>query len=69
MIKRIVVYWWYGDQRTVLLTCRDCHLGGVMVSVLAIRPKVGGFKPGRGDGFLRVITIRSTPSFRGEVTL
>jgi hypothetical protein len=29
--------------------------------VIAI--KVRGFKPGRGDGFLREIKIRSTPSF------
>jgi hypothetical protein len=28
---------------------------GVMVSVLAIGPIVGGLKPGRGDGFLRAI--------------
>jgi hypothetical protein len=28
------------------------HLGGVVVSVLASRPKGCGFKPGRGDGFL-----------------
>jgi hypothetical protein len=28
---------------------------GVMVSVLAIRPKVRGFKPGQGDGSLRAI--------------
>jgi hypothetical protein len=32
-----------------------------MVSVLAIGPKVGGFKPGRGDEFLKAIKIRSTP--------
>jgi hypothetical protein len=38
-----------------------------MVIVLAIRPKVRGFKLGRGDGFLRAIQIRSTPSFGGEV--
>jgi hypothetical protein len=38
-------------------------LGGVMVSVLVIGPKVCGFKPGGGDGFLREIKIRSTPSF------
>jgi hypothetical protein len=42
-------------------------LGGVMVSVFAIGPKVRGFKPGRGDGLLRAIKIRSTPSFGGEV--
>jgi hypothetical protein len=34
-----------------------------VVSVLAIRPKGRGFIPGRGDGFLRAIKIRSTPSF------
>jgi hypothetical protein len=27
------------------------HLSGVMVCMLAIGPKVRGFKPGRGDGF------------------
>jgi hypothetical protein len=29
-------------------------------SVLATGPKGRGFKPGRGDGYLRVIKIRST---------
>jgi hypothetical protein len=38
-----------------------------MVSVLATGPKVRGFKPGRGDLFLRAMKIRSTPSFGGEV--
>jgi hypothetical protein len=38
-----------------------------MVSVLVIRPKVRGFKPSRGDRFLRAITIRSIPSFLWEV--
>jgi hypothetical protein len=38
-----------------------------MVSVLALDPKVNGFKPGRGDGFLTATKIRSTPSFGGEV--
>jgi hypothetical protein len=41
------------------------RLGGITVSVLAIGPKVCRFRPGRGDGFLRVIKIRTTPSFRG----
>jgi hypothetical protein len=44
-------------------------LGGVMVTVLAIGPKVCRFKPGQGDGFLRLIKIRSTPSFGGDVKL
>jgi hypothetical protein len=38
-----------------------------MVSVLAIGPKGRGLKPDRGDGFLRAIKIRSTPSFGWEV--
>jgi hypothetical protein len=38
-----------------------------VVSVLATGPKGCGFKPGRGDGFLRAIKIRSTPSFGSEV--
>jgi hypothetical protein len=42
----------------------SCRLGGVVVSVLATGPKGCGFKPGQGDGFLMVITIRSTPSSR-----
>jgi hypothetical protein len=44
-----------------------CHLGGVVVSVLAAGPKGYRFKPGQGDGFLRAIKIRSTPSFGSEV--
>jgi hypothetical protein len=45
----------------------DGRLGGVVVSVLATRPKGRGFIPGRVDEFLRVIKIRSTPSFGWEV--
>jgi hypothetical protein len=37
--------------------------GGVVVSVFATGHKSRGFKPGRGDGFLRAIKIRSTLSF------
>jgi hypothetical protein len=36
--------------------------GGVMIIVLTIlpfRPKVRGFKPGRGDGFFRAIKSAS----------
>jgi hypothetical protein len=40
------------------------RLGGVVVSVLATGPKVCGFEPGQGDGFLRAIKIRSTLSSR-----
>jgi hypothetical protein len=38
-----------------------------VVSVLTTGPKSRRFKPGRGDGFLRAIKIRSTPSFGWEV--
>jgi hypothetical protein len=38
-----------------------------VVSVLATGPKGRGSKPGRGDGFLRAIKIRSTPYFVWEV--
>jgi hypothetical protein len=54
----------------------DCHgwksiirsrLGGVVLSELATGPKDRGYEPGQGDGFLRAIKIRSTPSFGWEV--
>jgi hypothetical protein len=40
------------------------RISGVVVSVLAIGPRVCGFESGQGDGFLRAIKIRSTSSFR-----
>jgi hypothetical protein len=40
-----------------------------VVSVLAAGPKGDGFKPSRGDGFLRAIKIPVTPSFGWEVKL
>jgi hypothetical protein len=40
------------------------RLDGVVVSVFATGPKDSGFEPGQGDGFLRAIKIRSTPSSR-----
>jgi hypothetical protein len=43
------------------------HLGGMIVRVLAIGPKLRGFKCCRGDGFLRALKIRSTPSFGREL--
>jgi hypothetical protein len=44
-----------------------CLLCGVVVSVLATGPIGRGFKPDRGDGFLRKIKICSTPCFGSEV--
>jgi hypothetical protein len=43
------------------------RLGGVMVSVLATRPKGRGIEPGQGNGLLMAIQIRSTLSFGWEV--
>jgi hypothetical protein len=40
------------------------RLGGVVVSVLATGPRGCEFEPCKGDGFLRAIKIRSTPSSR-----
>jgi hypothetical protein len=58
---------WQKICRRLLLIQYMSHLSGVMVRVLATGLKVLGFKPGRGDGFLRAIKIGSTPSFRGKV--
>jgi hypothetical protein len=38
-----------------------------VVSVLATGPRGCEFEPGQGDGFLRAIEVRSTPSFVREV--
>jgi hypothetical protein len=43
------------------------RLGDVVVSALTTGPKVRGFEPGQGSGFLKAINIRSTPSFGWEV--
>jgi hypothetical protein len=43
------------------------RFSGVIFSVVSVRPKVHGFKPGRGGRFLKAIKIHSTPSFGGEV--
>jgi hypothetical protein len=40
------------------------RLGGGVLSVLATGPKGCGFERGQGDGFIRAINIRSTPSSR-----
>jgi hypothetical protein len=62
--------WYPGSDKlkyTTRLKVLTSPLDGVVVSVLATGPKGRGFKPGRGDGFLRAIKIRSTPSFGWEV--
>jgi hypothetical protein len=42
-------------------------LGGILIIVFAIGPKVRGFKPGRGQWIFKGNNIRRTPSFGGEV--
>jgi hypothetical protein len=44
-------------------------LGGAVVTMPATGPKGRRFEPGQGDGFLRPINIRSTPSFGWEVKI
>jgi hypothetical protein len=43
------------------------RLSAVVVSVVSTGPKGLGFKPGRGNGFLKAIKICSTPYFGWEV--
>jgi hypothetical protein len=63
--KNCYVHYWNSDLSKPSL----CRLGGMVVYVLATGPKGCGFKPGWGDGFLRVIKIRNTPSLGWEVKL
>jgi hypothetical protein len=58
LVTRSDLYWCYFTSESP----RWCNC-----SVLAIGTKVRGFKPGLGDGFLRAVKIRRTPSFGGEV--
>jgi hypothetical protein len=46
---------------------KQSDLGGVVVSVIATGSKGRGLQPGRGDGFLTAIKVRSTPSFGWDV--
>jgi hypothetical protein len=47
----------------IILLIFGVALGGLVVSVLAIGPKVRGFKPGRGRWILRVIkSVARLPS-------
>jgi hypothetical protein len=58
-----------GLQRRYLFLVRILCvvLGGLVVSVLAMDPRFAGSIPAEVDGFLRVIKIRSTTSFGGDV--
>jgi hypothetical protein len=56
--------------RHVKITCKyepKFRHGDVVVSVLATRPKGRRFEPGQGNGYFRVIKIRSTTFFGWEI--
>jgi hypothetical protein len=46
----------------------NSHLCGVMVSMLAIGPKVPRFKPSQDDGLLGATKLHNTPIFVGELS-
>jgi hypothetical protein len=62
VVVRICI-WLYSSGEVVQAVLLTLSLGGVVVSVFATGPKGCGFEPCQGDGFLRAIKIRSTPSF------
>jgi hypothetical protein len=43
-------------------------LGGLVIACLPLDTRFAGSNPAEDDGFLRVIKIRSTTSFGGEVS-
>jgi hypothetical protein len=45
----------------------DVALGSLVVARLALDPRFASLNPAADDGLLRVIEIRSTTSFGGEV--
>jgi hypothetical protein len=47
----------------MIIKIRSVVFCGLVLSVLAIGPKVRGFSPAEGNGFLRPIKICSMPSF------
>jgi hypothetical protein len=51
----------------VILSCYEGGLGGLVVSVLATRPRFTGSNPAKNDGSLRAIKLRNTTPFGGEV--
>jgi hypothetical protein len=63
-MKHFSLCQWLNPGRPVRIQSLHRHLGGVVVIVLATGPTGRGFKPGRDDGCLRAIKIRSTPSSR-----
>jgi hypothetical protein len=65
IFSTFLIVWWELVRHvtgTTVEVCQLCRLGGVVISVLATGSKVRWFKLGRGEGFLRAIKIRSTPS-------
>jgi hypothetical protein len=61
--------WFFFTQNLSFAICGIyiSRLGGVIVRVLVVGLSVRGFKPDRGDGFLRAIRICRTTSLGEEV--
>jgi hypothetical protein len=55
------------DNCTIELHELKITLSGLVVIMLAIGPKIHGFKPSRGRWIFKVIKVNSTTSFGGEV--
>jgi hypothetical protein len=64
----MLAIFWKSMRFVKVLQTKICLVlfGGVMVIVLAIGLQVRGFKHCIGDGFLRAVNIRGTPSIGGE---
>jgi hypothetical protein len=68
-------YYWYKSctswyKKVGLNVCdtgNNVALGGLVVACLPLHPRLAGSNLAEDDGFLRVIKIRSTTSFGGEV--
>jgi hypothetical protein len=59
-------------EKSTKTNCNDDNrihisLGGLVVANLPLYPRFTGSNPAEDDGFLRVIKIRITTSFGGEV--
>jgi hypothetical protein len=55
--------------RITLRNIPEVVIGGLVVACLPLDPRFAGSNPAEDDRFLRVIKIRSTTSFGGEVKL
>jgi hypothetical protein len=62
VFRKIIPVYLNNDMK--LLDCVGVTLAVKWLVCWPLDPNVAGSKPGQGDGFLRAIKIRSTPSSR-----